>query len=68
MQEPTSSRARHTTLILQQSKNTALSIKRQAAQSHAKPTDTQKLITAHFIALQRKEIQLHPPENRRKLP
>ena len=42
-QEPTSSRARHTMLILQQSRNTALNIKRQAAQSHAKPIDTPKM-------------------------
>ena len=52
-QEPTSSRARHTMLILQQSSNTALSIKRQAFQSHAKPMDTPELTTGHFIALQR---------------
>ena len=44
-------------LILQQSRNTALSIKIQAAQSHAKPIDTPKLTTGHFIALQREEIQ-----------
>ena len=55
-------------LILQQCRNRALRVKIQASQSHAKPTDTQKLITAHFIALQRKEIQLHPPEHRPKLP
>ena len=30
--------------------------KRQAAQSHAKPIDTPKLNTGHFIALQREEI------------
>ena len=47
-QEPTSSRARHTMLILQQSRNTALSIKRQAAQSHTKPIDTPK---THFWTL-----------------
>ena len=45
-----------------------LSIKRQAAQSHAKPIDTPKLTSGHFIALQREEIQLHPPEHRHKLP
>ena len=67
-QEPTSARPRHTKLILQQSKNTALSIKRQATQSHAKPTDTPRLTTGHFIALQREETQLHPPEHRHKLP
>ena len=55
-------------LILQQCRNTALSIKIQAAQSHAKPIDTPELTTGHFIALQRKEIQLHPPEHRHKLP
>ena len=54
-------------LILQQSRNTTLSIKRQAAQSHAKPIDTPKLTTGHLIALQREEIQLHPPEHRCKL-
>ena len=55
-------------LILQQSRNTALSIKRQASQSHAKPIDTPELTTGQFIALQREEIQLYPPENRHKLP
>ena len=45
-----------------------MSITRWAAQSHAKPIDTPKLTTGHFIALQREEIQLHPPEHRRKLP
>ena len=53
---------------LQQSKNTALSIKRQATQSHAKPLDTPRLTTGHFIALQREETQFHPPEHRHKLP
>ena len=67
-QEPTSFRARHTKLILQQCRNIALSIKIQAAQSHAKPTDTSTLTTGHFIAFQREEIQLHPPEHRCKLP
>ena len=55
-------------LIIQQSKNIALSIKRQDAQSHIKPIDTPKLNTGHFIALQRKETELHPPEHRSKLP
>ena len=32
-----------------------------------KPIDTPKLTTGHFIALQREEIQLHPPEDRHKL-
>jgi len=54
-------------LILQQNRNTTLNIKRQAAQSHAKPTDTSILSTGHCIALQRAEIQLHPPEHRHKL-
>ena len=33
----------------------------------AKPLDTSKFTTGHFIALQREEIQLHPPEHRHKL-
>ena len=53
-------------LTLQQNRNTTLNIKRRAAQSHAKPIDNPKLTTGHFIALQRKEIQLHPPEHRQK--
>ena len=44
-----------------------MNIKRQVAQRHIKPIDTPKLTTGHFIALQREEIQLHPPEHRRKL-
>ena len=63
IQEPTSSRARHTTLILQKHRNTTLSIKIQVAKSHTKPIDTSKPTTGHFIALQREEIQLHPPEH-----
>jgi len=55
-------------LILQQCRNIALSIKIQAAQSHAKPIDTPKPTTGPFIALQREEIQLHPPEHRCKFP
>ena len=55
-------------LILQQRRNIALSINIQAAQSHMKPTDTSKLTTGHFIALQREKTQLHPPEHQRKLP
>ena len=63
--EPTSSRARPTMLILQQCRNIiTLSIKIQA---HTKLIDTSKLITGYFIALQREEIQLHPPEHRCKL-
>ena len=42
-------------LILQQSRNSALSIKRQAAQSHTKHIDTPKLTTGHFIALERRD-------------
>ena len=42
--------------------------KLQAAQSHTKPKDISKLTTGHFIALQREEIQLHPPEHQCKLP
>ena len=30
--------------------------------------DTSKLTTGHFIALQKEEIQFHPPEHRLKLP
>ena len=67
-QEPSSSSARHTMLILQQNRNTTLNIKRQAAQSPTKPRDTSKLATGHFIEPQREEIQLHPPEHRCKLP
>jgi len=54
--------------ILQQHRNTALSFNIQAAQSHPKTIDISYLITGHFIALQREEIQLHPPEHRNKLP
>ena len=67
-QEPSSSSARHTMLILQQNRNTTLNIKRQAAQSPTKPIDTQKLTTGHFIAPQREDIQLQPPEHRHKFP
>ena len=67
-QEPTSSSARHTIIILQQNRNTTLSIKNQVTQNHAKPKDTPKLTTGHFIALQREEIQLHSPEVRHRLP
>ena len=38
-QQPISSRARHTTQILQQCRNIALSINIQAAQTHTKPID-----------------------------
>ena len=62
-QETTSSRARHTKLILQQCRNITLSIKIQAVKSHTKPIDNSKLTPGHFIALQREEIQLHLPEH-----
>ena len=65
-QEPISSSERHAMLILQQNRNTALNNKRQAAQSCAKPIDTPELTTGHFTALQREEIQVHPPEYRGK--
>ena len=54
--------------ILQQYRNITLSLNTQADQSHTKPIDISKLITGHFIALQKEEIQLHPPEHRHKLP
>ena len=66
--EPTSSRARHTILILQESKNIAMSIKTQAAQSQAEHIETPKLTTGHFTALQREEMRLHQPEHTYKLP
>ena len=43
-------------------------LKKQVAKSHTKPIDTLKPTTGHFIALQREEIQLHPPEHQHKLP
>jgi len=49
--------------ILQQHRNVPLNFNIQAAQSHTKPIDISKLITGHFIALLREEIQLHPPEH-----
>jgi len=55
-------------LILQQNRNTTLSIKRQATQSHVKPIDTTKLTTGHYIAFLREEIQLHPPEPEAQAP
>ena len=67
-QEPTSFRARHAKLILQQCRNMTLSIKIQVATSHTKSIDTSELTTGHFIALQKEEIQLHPPEHLHKLP
>ena len=67
IQEPRSFIARHTKLILQQSGNITLSTKIQVAKSYTKPRDTSKLTTGHFIALQREEIQFHPPEHRCKL-
>ena len=47
-------------LILQQYRNTALSIKIQAAQNHTKLTDTSKLTIGHFIALQKEETPAPP--------
>ena len=67
-EKPTSSRARHFTLILQQCRNITLSINIQATQSHIKLTDTSKLTTRYFIALQREEIQLHPPNTDTSFP
>ena len=64
-QEPISSRARHTMQILQQRRNSALSIKIHAAQRHTKHRPISKLTTGHSIALQREEIQLHAPEHLR---
>ena len=55
-------------LISKQNRNTSLNIKRESAQSHAKSIDTPKLITGHFTALQREEIQLQPPEHRNNFP
>ena len=54
--------------ILQQHRNIALSFNIQATQSHTKPIDILKHIIGHFIALQREEIQLHPPEHRSSFP
>ena len=54
IQEPTSFRARHTRLILQQCRNITLSINIQAAKSHTKAIDTSKLTTGCFIALREK--------------
>ena len=62
-QGPTSSRTRHTMQILQQHRNIALSFNIQASQSHTKCIDISKLMAGHLIALQREEIQLHPPEH-----
>ena len=55
-------------LISKQNRNTSLNIKRESAQSHAKPIDTPKLITGHFTALEREEIRLQPPEHRNNFP
>ena len=63
-----SSITRHTILILQESKNIAMSIKTQAAQSHAEHIETPKLTTGHFIALRREEMRLHQSEHTYKLP
>ena len=42
--------------------------KNTGGQKSHQTTDTTKLTTGHFIALQREEIQLHPPEHQYKLP
>ena len=68
IQESTRSSERHTTIILQQSRNTTLIIKKWTAESHARPIETPKLTTGHFIALQTEEIQFHRPEHRHRLP
>jgi len=74
-QEPASSSVRHIMLILQQYRNTAKNIKRQAAQSYAKPTDTSKLTTGHLhctpgirdpAPLTRIQMQAPPRENLEK--
>jgi len=49
--------------ILQQHRNITLSLNIQANQSHFKPIDISKLITGHIIALQKEEIEIHPPEH-----
>ena len=54
--------------ILQQHKNTPLSFNIQAAQNYSKTIDVSQPITGQFIALQKEEIQLHPPEHQHKLP
>ena len=41
--------------ILQQPRNTALSLNTQAAQGHTKPAGVSELTTGHSIALQREE-------------
>ena len=41
--------------VLQLHRNIALSFNIRAAQSHTKPIDISKLITGHFIALQREK-------------
>ena len=67
-QGPKSSRARHTTQVLQQHRNTALSFNIQAAQSYSKTIDVSYPIACHSTALQREETQLHPPELQHKPP
>ena len=66
-QEPTRPSVRHTMLIIQQNRNTTLNIKIWVTQSHTKCIDTSKHTTGHFIALQREEIQIQPPEHSHKL-
>ena len=48
--------------ILQQHRNIVLGFNIQASESHTKPTDILRLTSGHFIALQREDIQLYPPE------
>ena len=55
-------------LILHQNRNISLNIKRWPAKCYTKPIDILKLSTRPFIALQSKEIQLHPSEHRHKFP
>ena len=52
----------------QQRRNITLSIKIQAAKSHTEPIDTSQHTTGHLIALQREQIQLHPPEHQASFP
>ena len=67
-QEATSHIARHAMLILQQCRNTALSINIQAAQSQTKPIDTSKLTTGHFIALREKRSSSTHQKNNTSFP
>ena len=53
-QEPTSFRARHTKLILQQHRNITLRIKTQGTKTHTKPIDTSKLTTGQHCTPERR--------------